>query len=112
MHPTDCICHKPPFSYLNYETLALGIVETNGHFAEVSIQTCKHCGTKWLNYFVEIEGFSSNIKWFKAIVEDLIVDSITTENALKYIEKARRYFYGGYYYGSGISIGSGKINVG
>ncbi len=101
----------PPFSYLNYETIELGIDETNGRFAEVSIQTCKHCGTKWLNYFVEIEGFSSSIKWFKAKIEASFLDEITPENAVENIEKADWHFYGGSYYGTGISIGYGKIHV-
>ncbi|RYU95723.1 hypothetical protein [Emticicia agri] len=107
----NCPCKNPPFSYLNYDTVELGIDETNGRFAEVSIQNCKHCQTIWLHYFVEIEGFSGNIKWFKAIIDDTVLDSLTVENALEHIERAAWYFYGGSYYGSGISVGSGKINV-
>ena len=111
MNPSDCICQKPPFSYLNYDTVELGIDETNGRFAEVNLQTCKHCGTQWLDYFVEIEGFSSHIKWFKAIIDEVQVEEITPENAIGYIERADWYFYGGSYYVSVVSIGSGKINV-
>ena len=111
MNPSDCICKKPPFSYLNYDTVELGVDETNGRYAEVNIQTCKHCQTIWLDYFVEIEGFPSNIRWFKAIIDESLVDSLTPENALEHIEKADWYFYGGSYYGSEISVGSGKINV-
>ena len=107
----DCICKKPPFSYLNYDTHELGIDEANGRFAEVAIQTCKHCGTQWLNYFIEIEGFSSNIKWFKAIIDDSLIDSLTPENALENISKAEWYFYGGSYYGAGVAVGSGEVKV-
>lgn len=107
----DCICKKPPFSYLNYETVELGIDETNGRFAEVSIQTCKHCHTSWLNYFIEIEGFSGNIKWFKAIIDATASASLTPKNAIEHIEKSVWYFYGGSYFGSGVAIGSGTIHV-
>lgn len=108
---SNCICNKPPFSYLNYDTNELGIDETNGMFAEVSLQTCKHCGTKWLNYFVEIEGFSDNIKWYKAMIDEAHIKSITPETAINYIESCEWYFYGGSYYGSQVSKGSGKIHV-
>lgn len=111
MTPSDCICHKPPFSYLNYDTIELGIDKTNGRFGEVNLQTCKHCGTQWLNYFIENEGFSSNIKWFKAIIIEDMIPFITPENAISYLEKREWYFYGGSYYGSGVSVGSGKIDV-
>ncbi|MBA4849833.1 hypothetical protein [Emticicia sp. BO119] len=111
MNSSDCICYKPPFSHLNYDTVELGIDETNGRFAEVSIQTCKHCQNRWLNYFIEIEGFSSNIRWFKAIIDNALLESLTPENSLELIEKAAWYFYGGSYYGSGVSVGRGKIIV-
>lgn len=108
---SNCICHKPPFSYLNYDRVELGIDETNGRFAEVSIQTCKHCQTQWLNYLVETEGFSRSIKWFKAKIATSLLDKITPENSIENIEKADFFFFGGSYYGTGVSIGSGKIQV-
>lgn len=111
MHTSDCICKTPPFSYLNYDTEELGIDETNGRFAEVNIQTCKHCQTKWLNYFIAIEGVSSNSKWFKGIIDAAHVASIKPETALAYLENCEWYFYGGSYYGTGVSVGSGEIRV-
>jgi hypothetical protein len=111
MHESDCICHTPPFSYLNFDTDDLGIDKTNGRFAEVSIQICKHCKTKWLNYLVETEGFSGSIKWFKAVVPDTQISSITPENAANYIKNCDWYFYGGSYYGSQVSKGSGEIYI-
>jgi hypothetical protein len=47
---TKCKCFIPPLHYTDYQKSHIGIDETNGRFAEVTLQTCIHCGTRWLSY--------------------------------------------------------------
>lgn len=105
----DCCCLNPPFSYLDYEVLKLGIDHTNGRYGEVTLETCKHCGTHWLKYHVEYESDSSSGAWFRGQISDLSVAAITPANAITFLEQLPCYFIGGSRYHSTGMRSTGKI---
>ena len=67
---TDCVCMTPPFHYSNFDSLWIGVDETNGRFGDVSIKTYKKCNRKWLHYYVSYEGFSESGRWYRGVISD------------------------------------------
>jgi hypothetical protein len=106
-----CVCHKPPLSYQDFNSSFLGVDETNGRFSTVTIETCKHCKTKWVNYLVEIESFSNSSKWYRGILSKDFENIIRPENVIKYLEKLEFYLFGGSYFNSTGQYGSGIIHI-
>ncbi len=41
----------------------VGVDETEGKFADVSVRRCDRCGRLWLCYFVEYEAFTASGRW-------------------------------------------------
>jgi hypothetical protein len=87
-----CKCEKPPFSYLDFTTTDLGC-DYNG--AEVSIDQCKICGTKWLKYLIEEPHYSNSGRWWRAILNE---SSVNAEMAKDYIQSREWCFLGGSFY--------------
>lgn len=106
-----CICYNPPIFYKDFNSSFLGVDETNGRFATVTIDICKHCKTKWVNYLVEIESISNSSKWYRGVISDEFEIIITPENVIKYLEKLEFYIFGGSYFNSNGQYGSGIINI-
>ncbi len=52
----DCKCMTPPFDYRDFDSVPLGIDMTKGRHGEVTVETCKTCGSVWLRYFVGFAG--------------------------------------------------------
>ena len=107
----ECRCMTPPFNYTDYASEPLGIDETNGRFGEVSVQTCKACGRKWLHYFVEYEAFSKSGRWYRGLVSAEALRSLTPESAVALLESLPWYFYGGSYFQTIGRKGSGRVWV-
>jgi hypothetical protein len=107
----ECHCMTPPFHYLDFDSETLGIDETNGRFGEVSVQTCKACGRKWLHYLVEYEAFSKSGRWFHGLVSVEVLRSLRPESAVALLESLLWYFYGGSYFGTTGRKGSGRVRV-
>jgi hypothetical protein len=109
----ECKCMTPPFHYLDYETESIGVDETNGRFGEVTIETCRSCGSKWLRYFVEFESFSESGRWYRGLVSPEVIATITPETALEAINSLPWHFYGGSYFRTtgARSAGSGSISL-
>lgn len=104
-------CCKPPFNYKQYASTHIGIDNSNGTYADVTIEKCTICGTLWIKYAFEIEGISRSGQWYRTTITPEETERITTTTALEFIEKSENYFCGGSYFDSHISLGSGKIVI-
>ena len=106
-----CRCETPPFDYRDFQSTPVGIDETNGRFAEVSIETCRHCGTKWLRYLVEYEAFSESGRWYRGRLTAEMEQALTPERAVAMLESLTWHFYGGSYFRTTGQKGVGPLCV-
>lgn len=97
---SHCVCLEPPFHYTNFDSHPVGIDETNGRFGDVSIETCKQCGRKWLRYFVAYEAFPRSGRWYRGLITDEMVGRVTPETAVSLLENLEWRFCGGSYFNS------------
>lgn len=107
----ECRCTTPPFHYLDYDTVSLGVDMTNSRYGEVTVETCRACGSKWLRYFVEYEAFSQSGRWFRGPVTHEMLESLTPERAPELLESLPWYFYGGSYFRTLGRRGSGPFSI-
>lgn len=108
---TDCACMTSPFHYSGFDSREIGVDEAKGRFSEVSIETCKRCGSKWLRYFVEYEVFSKSGRWYRGLVTDEAARSATPDSAVAFLESLEWYFVGGSYFESIGFKSSGPLHV-
>lgn len=97
---SDCRCRNPPFHYRDYVSRSLGIDTARGRGAEVTLETCVHCGTHWLKYLIEHEAFTASGRWFRAPVPEAELATLTADTALAFLERQPWHFYGGSFYRS------------
>ncbi len=109
--PSDCRCFTPPFSYTDYVSEPIGIDMTNQRCGEVSLETCKHCGTKWLKYLVEYEAFTASGRWFRGLITDVQLATFDPQNAVPFLEQMPWHFVGGSYYSSRGQRSTGAIRA-
>ena len=107
----ECRCYSPPFDYRDFVSTPIGIDTTNGRHGEVSSEVCAHCGTKWLHYFVEYEAFTASGRWFRAPISDEALATLTSEQAVPFLERQPWHFSGGSYYQSRGQRSSGTIHA-
>jgi hypothetical protein len=105
----ECRCTSPPFDYRDYETVELGVDMTKNRGGEVSVETCKTCGRKWLRYFVEWEWHSESGRWYRGLVTDEMLESVTPESAAELLAGLPWYFYGGSYFRTTGRVGLSPI---
>ncbi len=105
-----CKCNEPPFSHFDYEIVKIGIDE-NYAYAEVSIKTCKKCGTKWVNYLIEQEQYTKAGRWWRAPVDVEHANGLTALNAKEYLESLEWCFTGGSFYDGLIHKKSKPITI-
>lgn len=91
----DCKCNKPPFYFEDYKTKDLG---EDSHFAVVTIDTCKKCGTKWVNYLIEEEFRTKAGRWWRAPLDATYMNKLKAANAKDYLESLEWCFVGGPFY--------------
>ena len=91
----ECVCQLPPFDYRDYEREDLGSDSMN---ADIYIDTCKNCGTRWVVYLIEWPHFSKSTRWYRAPVRDDEILALCTKNAKDYIERQEWCFAGGDFY--------------
>jgi hypothetical protein len=108
---SECRCMTPPFYFLDYDSQSLGVDETNGRFGEVTIETCKACGRKWLHYFVEYPSFSESGRWYRGLVTPEILKLITPERAPELLAGLPWHFSGGSYFRTTGRRGTGPIMI-
>ena len=108
---SECLCMTPPFYYIDYETTPLGVDMTKGRHGEVTVETCRACGSLWLRYFIEWEWLSESGRWFRGLVTPEMIESLKPEDAPELLASLPWYFYGGSYFrtlgrkGSGLIVG-------
>lgn len=103
-----CNCNKPPFYYLDYNSIYLG---TDDNYADITIDTCKNCGKKWLKYLIEEEHYTKSGRWWRAPIDSSIVNILTAENSKELIESLDWCFVGGSYYDGNIHKEERPIKV-
>ncbi len=109
---SDCACFNPPFNFQDFTEKFIGVDETHGRFGDVSVDTCKHCGTRWLRYHVVYEGFSESGRWYRGLVSDEQLAEITPQTAVEFLESLPWRFYGGSYFRTSGRRGEGPVHVG
>lgn len=110
---TACTCMNPPLDYRDFESHpASDQFSEDRYGAEITVETCKHCGTHWLCYFVEYPAFTSSGRWCRGVVTDYEISKLTTDNALSLLEILPWYLYGGSYFGTTGKQGSGPFHAG
>ena len=109
MEKVNCGCCNPPIIGSEYSKRLIGIDKTKGRFGEVAIEKCNQCGSFWLSYFWENEAVTKSGKWYRGIVDENDLDSITPENSLAYLESLPWHIYGGSFFGTNGIIGNGGI---
>jgi len=108
---SSCECQNPKANYLVFDSKEIGIDHKNGRYGEVSIKTCKKCGSKWLHYFAEYESFSRSGRWFRCAIEEKTVVKIEVANAENYLKNADLCFAGGSYFESSGFKSKGEIRL-
>jgi hypothetical protein len=106
-----CKCFAPPLHYTDYQISYIGVDETNGRFAEVTLQTCIHCGAKWLNYLVEFEAFTKSGRWYRGVISENELKDIQPEKVVAYFESLDWFIFGGSYFSSTGMYGKGKVQA-
>ncbi|HUR53827.1 MAG TPA: hypothetical protein VMZ71_06830 [Gemmataceae bacterium] len=105
----DCRCMTPPFDFRDFDTASLGVDETNGRFGEVTVETCRACGARWLRYFVENEAFSRSGRWYRGLVSPDVLAGLSPSQAPAVLAGLPWYFFGGSYFDSTGRKGSGPL---
>lgn len=95
---SECRCMTPPFHRGDFDSQAIGMDMTNLRFGEVSVETCKACGSKWLQYFVEYEAFTASGRYFRGMASAEQLQGLTPERAAAVLASMPWYFRGGSYY--------------
>ena len=104
-------CMQLPVDHKNWiDETRIGTDMTEGRYADVSRQRCRHCGHFWLRYQVEYEGFSRSGRWAMCPIDDASAFNLTPEQAPAALEQAAWHVYGGSYWGHAGKIGTGKLN--
>jgi hypothetical protein len=102
---------KPPFYYRDFESVSLGEDQTDKvNITEVTIETCKFCGSKWVKYYFEHPLFGHSGTWYRGLITEEMESSVRAENAIALIEGLEWYFRGGSFYKSNGERWSGRIS--
>jgi len=69
--------------------------ETEGQFAEVTVEQCKRCGQRWLRYFYGIEAFSRSGRWYRVVLSQEDAAAVTSTNAAEVLSHPTWHFRSG-----------------
>jgi hypothetical protein len=109
MPPCQCVADMP---VLRTQTVRnVGVDETKGRFADVTVEKCLSCGRLWLRYFVEYEGFSQSGRWYMGVISEEVAGSVVPETALGVLEGLEWHVYGGSYFKTAGRRGTGRLFV-
>lgn len=96
--PTSCVCEDGNARFSEFETRDVGCDETEGRFADVTLNRCRTCGRLWLRYLVEYEAFSRSGRWARGLIDEATAAAITPQAAVAHLDSLDRYLYGGSYF--------------
>ena len=77
----------------------IGVDDTEGRFADVTLLRCARCRRLWLRHFYEVKGFSRSGRWAEALIDEERALAMMPQRALGFIEAAPWRVVGGSYYG-------------
>lgn len=106
-----CLQHGPPFFH-DAHTRFVGVDETDGRFADVTLCRCPQCARTWLRYQVEYEAFTASGRWCMAPIDPALAARITPEAAATALADAEWHIFGGSYFGHAGRRGRGRIHWG
>jgi hypothetical protein len=101
----------PPIDYLDFVRTEIGVDPANGRFAEVSIDRCKQCGSRWLAYQYELEAFSRSGRWYRGLITPAQAEQVAVPGALAILAGLPWYLYGGSYYDSSGKRSDGPLDL-
>lgn len=93
-HMTGCVCEQGSARFSQFETQGVGCDETEGRFADVTLNRCRSCGRLWLRYLVEYEA----LRWARGLIGEEAAQSITPQAAVDHLNGLEWYLYGGSYF--------------
>lgn len=96
---TDCTCQHPPFHYTDFESRPVGTDPRQD--GEVTIETCRKCGTLWLRYFIDSEPpYPHSGRWWRGAIDPATAAAMTPDTAIAYLKGLPWHFCGGTYFDS------------
>jgi len=99
------------FRIQDYDSVFLGIDETNLRLAGVWLKICRSCETIWLYYEVNYRPLPNTERWFRGIIDLDMIIGLWPHNAVERLEGLPWYFYGGEFFNSEGQKGSGMLLV-
>ncbi len=99
---SGCVCEQGGTSFTEFEIQEVGCDESQGRFAEVTLNLCRTCGRTWLCYLVEYEAFSRSGRWARGLIGANYAKAMTPDSAVAHLNGLEWYLYGGSYF-DGIS---------
>lgn len=106
-----CQCQAPDAGAAVFVSQSLGVDTTAGRFGDVSLLTCKTCGSLWLHYFVVYEGISHSGRWYRGQITPPVAAALDPLTAVTLLAQLPGYFYGGSYFASTGQRGQGPVQV-
>jgi hypothetical protein len=107
--PIGCACEHAEAGHAQFETQGLGCDETEGRYADVTLERCRRCGRRWLRYLVEHEARSGSGRWARGLIDDDAARNVTLQTAAAYLDGLDWYLYGGSYFGGNSGRRSGPM---
>lgn len=111
-HMTGCVCEQGSARFNEFETKDVGCDETDGRFADVTLNRCRTCGRTWLRYLVEYEAFSRSGRWARGLISEAAAATMTPEKAVDHLNGLDWYLYGGSYFDGIVGRRSGPMRWG
>jgi len=93
----ECLCFSPPFEFKNFDERHIG---TDDRYGEVSVHTCKKCGSTWLHYYLVHEAYTESGRWYRGLITEDMAGVMKPETAVSILENLEWHFVGGSYYRS------------
>lgn len=95
---TGCVCEQGNASFKEFESRPLGCDESDGRYADVTLNRCRTCSRVWLRYMVEYEAFSRSGRWARGLISERAAEEMTPELAIDHLHGLDWYLYGGSYF--------------
>ena len=106
-----CPCHTPPLNPRQFTRVDVGVDKTHGRYADVYLDTCNPCGARWLHYLAEYESYTASGRWYRAIIPEGVVKSLTPQTAASIISAQDWWLRGGSYFASTGESGAGHLQT-
>ncbi|MEZ5115846.1 MAG: hypothetical protein R2737_06220 [Candidatus Nanopelagicales bacterium] len=102
----DCVLAIHRVDLLDREYLGM-----DDDFGEVSVETCRHCGTRWVEYLLEDEYETASGRWWRAPFDPADGPRPTTLTARSYLESRDWRIVGGSAWGGRVHVVRGPVTI-